>query len=108
MDEVGRRLSFFAYHLVMPLFVLGRWDVLYTVWGGRPSEAIIPVNFSTLVIGSCWALGRVFFLLGMAFERYVAVSGNHFWPMFFAVALAAVSAHHYTVDTFMRRSRTGS
>src|SRR5205807_10139645 len=45
-DARVRRLSYYAFHLSMPLFVLGRWHTLYTVWGGRPSTTIIPVHFS--------------------------------------------------------------
>ena len=58
-DELTRRLMFYGYHLAVPLFVLGRWDVLYTVWGGRPSGAIIPVNVSSWIMGLCWAVASV-------------------------------------------------
>ena len=43
--ELERKLSFWAYHGAMPLFVLGRWNMLYIFWKGQPSDAIIPVAF---------------------------------------------------------------
>src|SRR6202011_5682994 len=39
-----------------PLFVFGRWDTLYTVWRGIPSNVIIPVHFPPLFMNACWAL----------------------------------------------------
>lgn len=42
--ELERKLSFWAYHAAMPVLVLGRWNMLYIFWQGKPSDAIIPVS----------------------------------------------------------------
>ena len=34
-DERTRTLSYYGFHAALPLFVLGRWNVLYTVWGAK-------------------------------------------------------------------------
>jgi hypothetical protein len=201
-DELTRKLSFWGFHLAVPLFVLGRWDVLYTVWGGRPSGAIIPVSVSGWIMSLCWALaaagmlaglvaevrsyrqatrafnparlvtfavyyaihifgflsvtyfqrgffavtifhavqylgivwaleakapqGRtagllrrlpaaaafpafwlLLFLVGYSVENFVFGGANRLWPLVASVALAAVSAHHYSVDTVMWRRKVG-
>lgn len=64
-DEFARKLSFWAYHLAIPLFVIGRWDLLYTAWGGKPSEYIIPVAFPHALMTGCWVLAGVAVALGL-------------------------------------------
>lgn len=59
MDGLQRKLSWLAFHLAMPLFVLGRWHVLWLVWDGKPSDAIIPVSLSLFSLRVCWALAIV-------------------------------------------------
>ena len=202
-EPLTRTLSFYAYHLAMPLFLLGRWDVLYTVWGGKASSAIIPVDVSDWLMASCWVLAAcglglgiasewrryranghayspigavnlatyfaififgflsvtyyqrgffavtiyhavqylglvwilerkhasgglggviqaapqwagflvfwgVLFAAGFFFENRLLSVANQVWLQFSAIALAAVSAHHYTVDTFIWRAKAGS
>ncbi len=206
-DDFTRRLMFHGYHAAVPLFVLGRWDVLYTVWGGRPSPSIIPVNVSSWIMGLCWAVAAVgvasglwaelrtyrrvraaggsynlarlltfavyytihifgflsvsyfqrgffavtifhavqylsivwvlekkanagptvslfrkiripaaaafplfwlaLFAVGYSMENYVFMGANRLWPLMAAVGLAAVSAHHYSVDSVMWRRKVG-
>jgi hypothetical protein len=202
VDEAVRKISYAAFHLAMPLFILGRWDVLYTVWGGKPSDAIIPVNISDLLMSACWILAgfgmlagvvsevlryerskngydpapavilviyfaihffgfisityyqRGFFAVtifhavqylglvwvlereqalgwiknaytaapavisfalfwaalfgaGYVFENYLLPSTRTVWPLLATVALSAISAHHYFVDTFIWRRTAG-
>jgi hypothetical protein len=204
-DDRTRQLMFYGYHLAVPLFVLGRWDVLYTVWGGRASSAIIPVDVSSWIMALCWALAAVgigaglwsevrtyrrvraeggsynaarlltfavyyaihiigflsvtffqrgffavtifhavqylsivwllekkveagptarlfrripavaafplfwlgLFAVGYSMENYVFMGANAVWPLMAAVGLAAVSAHHYSVDSVMWRRKVG-
>lgn len=63
--EFARKLSFWSYHAAMPLFIIGRWDLLYTMWGGRSSDFIIPVQFPHAVMNICWALAAVALALGL-------------------------------------------
>ncbi len=207
-DERAIQLASYAYHFAMPLFILGRWDVLYTVWGGKPSTTIIPMQMSTTIMGFCWALAGlgmiaglwseairyrkseneynparlvtlfvyygihifgflsvsyfqrgffavtifhavqylgivwflerkaatakgekaadkgqiapalpalasfgifwvVLFIVGYTLENYVMMGTNAWWPLLASVALAAVSAHHYSVDSVMWRRNVG-
>lgn len=62
VDDLQRKLVWLAFHLAMPLFVLGRWHVLWLVWDGKPSDAIIPMSLSPFALEACWALA----LAGMA------------------------------------------
>jgi hypothetical protein len=62
------KLSFWAYHLAMPFFIIGRWDMLYTAWKGKPSESIIPVHFPEPVMMVLLFLCVFGFGLGMAAE----------------------------------------
>ena len=202
-DAFTKRLSFYGYHLAMPLFVLGRWDVLYTVWGGKASGAIIPYDVSSVVMGLCWAVAIVgmaagllaelrtyrkaqngynvarlvtliiyyaihivgflsitfyqrgffavtifhavqylalvwmlerskatgrtervfkslprllafpafwaaFFVGAYLLENHVFMAANGLWPLMASVGLAAVSAHHYAVDSVMWRRKVGA
>jgi hypothetical protein len=51
-----------------------------------------------------WA---AFFLGGYVLENVVFAGGNRVWSSLAAVGLAAVSAHHYGVDTVMWRRKAG-
>lgn len=62
------RLSYFAFHSAMPLFVFGRWDTLFTVWKGKPSDAIIPMHFPSWFIDGCWALAICGLVVGCVLE----------------------------------------
>jgi hypothetical protein len=202
-DLMAQKMSYWAFHLAMPLFVLGRWHTLYYVWGGKPSSAIIPVHFSHWIMVLCWFLGGVAIVVGLAsewrsyhlcdgaynparavslvvfyaihifgflsirfyqrgffavtifhavqylslvwvmerdhaldfvkkslnsiprviafplfwglifciayvFENKLLSRGNYLWPMLGTIALGAVSAHHYTVDTLIWRRNLGA
>lgn len=60
--------SYWAFHLCMPLLVLGRWDTIYTAWGGKPSDVIYPVQFPAAVMAVCWGLAGIGILAGLAVE----------------------------------------
>ena len=49
----------------------------------------------------------VLFLLGYGYEQKVTVALNSYWMQASTMLLAAVSAHHYTVDTFIWRRKAG-
>jgi hypothetical protein len=66
--ELERKLCFWAYHAAMPLFVLGRWNMLFIYWHGNPSDAIIPVAFPAPVMAALWTLGVVALGIGLACE----------------------------------------
>lgn len=61
-------LTYWAYHAAMPLFIIGRWNMLYIFWHGKPSTAIIPVQFPELLINGLWALGVGAFGIGIYCE----------------------------------------
>lgn len=63
-----RRLNFLAYHLAMPLFVLGRWSMLFQVWKGKPSDILIPVHMPDEVMTLCLCLAVVALLSGISAE----------------------------------------
>jgi hypothetical protein len=67
-DRLQRTLVWLAFHLAMPLFVLGRWHILWVVWQGKPSTAIIPVELSMFGLQLCWALAFLGILLAMISE----------------------------------------
>lgn len=67
-EPADRNQFFWAYHLAMPLFVLGRWDVLYTVWKGVPSDAIIPIRVPLAIICACVLLAAIGFACGVNLE----------------------------------------
>jgi hypothetical protein len=66
--EQERNLSFWAYHLGMPIFILGRWNMLYIFWHGKPSDSIIPVGFPAPLLNSLWALAFVGIGIGLVNE----------------------------------------
>ncbi|HEY9712038.1 MAG TPA: hypothetical protein V6C72_01135, partial [Chroococcales cyanobacterium] len=63
-----RMLSNWAYHLAMPLFILGRWHYLYIAWSGKTEQDIIPVQFPTFFITSLWIIAGVALCMGLASE----------------------------------------
>jgi hypothetical protein len=65
-------------------------------YGALPQMAAFPLFWGLL------------FLAGYAFENYVFMSANSLWPFMAAVGLAAVSAHHYAVDSVMWRRAAGA
>jgi hypothetical protein len=211
-DDLTRRLLFHSYHLAVPLFVLGRWDTLYTVWHGQASPSIIPVRIASWILGLCWALAgagalsglwaewrtyrrlrqeggaggasynvarlvtlaiyyaihifgflsvtfyqrgffavtifhavqylgivwtmerrvnagptiglfrwvrvpalaafpvfwMLMFVVGYTMENRVFMGANRWWPLLATVGLAAISAHHYSVDSVMWRRKAGA
>lgn len=201
-DDTDRRLRWWAYHLVFPALILGRWDTIYHVWGGK-TYSFIPMDFSATVLTCLWtvaALGgaaalaaewrlarnngarynpasllcylvcmgihaygfvvashfqrgffavTVFhsvqylalvwiterrqalqrgvrwvavapnlvgfaafwtflFVLGYGYENHVTVALSSYWTQASAVLLAAISAHHYTIDSFIWRRSAGA
>jgi len=66
--ELERKLCFWAYHAAMPLFVLGRWNMLFIYWHGKPSDAIIPVSFPLPLMSLLWSIGAVAVVIGLAAE----------------------------------------
>ncbi len=66
--ELGRRLMFWSYHFAMPLFVLGRWSMLYTAWHGKPSDVIIPVHVPDPIMSLFWILAGIGLCLGLIAE----------------------------------------
>ncbi|HEY9785521.1 MAG TPA: hypothetical protein V6D17_08985 [Candidatus Obscuribacterales bacterium] len=67
-SELSQKLSFWGYHLPIPLFVLGRWDLLYTVWRGKPSEYIIPLNIPDPILTFSWILAACGLVSAIASE----------------------------------------
>ncbi len=67
-SQLYQKLSFAAYHLAIPLFTLGRWDLLYTVWKGKASDFIIPLNIPDPILNVCWALAAIGVLVGLTAE----------------------------------------
>jgi len=63
--ELERKLTFWAYHAAMPIFILGRWNMLYIFWKGKPSDAIIPVGFPAPLLNVLWVLAAVGLLVGL-------------------------------------------
>jgi hypothetical protein len=63
-----RKLTFWAFHGAMPLFILGRWNMLFIFWNGKPSDAIIPVGFPAPVLTLLWILAFIALVLGVACE----------------------------------------
>ena len=49
----------------------------------------------------------VLYFVGLGYESKFSVAMNVFWIQASAVLLSAISAHHYTVDTFLWRRTAG-
>jgi hypothetical protein len=67
-SNLTRQLSYLSYHLAMPLFVLGRWSMLFDQWHGKPSDVIIPVHMPGMAMVIFFALAAIAFTLGIAAE----------------------------------------
>ncbi|CAN5394010.1 hypothetical protein BH11CYA1_BH11CYA1_17350 [soil metagenome] len=67
-SDFERKLSFWAYHLAMPLFIIGRWNMLYIYWHGKPSDAIIPVGFPAPLLTALYILAGVGLAVGLYLE----------------------------------------
>ncbi len=65
---LSNKYSFFAYHLAIPLFLLGRWNLLFTVWGGKSSEYIIPMHIPDPIMIICWIMAGCGLALGLQSE----------------------------------------
>lgn len=50
----------------------------------------------------------VMFVLGFGWEQKITISLNHWWTMASTILLAAISVHHYVVDSFLWRRPVGS
>jgi hypothetical protein len=105
-----RRLVFWAYHLAMPLFVIGRWHTLWVVWSGRPSPYIIPMRFPDLVLAACWALAAAGMIAGIAAEvaryrrgrtAYRAVGAVNLLAFYAVHAYGFLSIAHYQRGFFV-------
>lgn len=202
MDNLDRRIRYWAYHFTFPWLIIGRWDMLYTIWNGKTSDAIIPVDFGVTVmyplglvalagiylavvgeirliiknkwnyrpigllcyaicIGIHWygflipshyqrgffavtifhaiqymaliwhferqtaiesgnkiaisiptlvgfmAFWGLLYLVGCGFEQQFLPFVSHWWADASTILLAAISAHHYSVDTFIWRRNVG-
>lgn len=63
-----RQLTFLGYHLAMPLFVLGRWSLMFDVWRGAPHDTIIPLHMPDALMAFSLVLAVVGLALGLAAE----------------------------------------
>jgi hypothetical protein len=50
----------------------------------------------------------VMFALGFGWEQKITVSLSHWWTMASTILLAAISVHHYVVDSFLWRRPVGA
>lgn len=66
--ELERKLSFWAYHAAMPLLIIGRWNMLFIFWHGKPSDAIIPVGFPAPLLTLLWIIAFGALLTGLYCE----------------------------------------
>jgi hypothetical protein len=48
------------------------------------------------------------FALGYGYEQKLTVALTSYWTQASAILLGAISAHHYTVDTFIWRRKVGA
>ncbi|PWU01107.1 MAG: hypothetical protein C5B53_03255 [Candidatus Melainabacteria bacterium] len=92
---LSRRLTYFAYHLAMPLFVLGRWNVLFNVWKGRPSDVIIPVHMPDALMTCCFALAFVGIVLGLLAELLKFRQNLAYNPVGLITLLAYYAIHWF-------------
>ena len=53
------------------------------------------------------AFWSALFILGYGYEQKVTVALNNYWMEASTILLASVSAHHYFVDAFIWRKKTG-
>lgn len=93
--EKAQKLSFAAYHLAIPLFTLGRWDLLYTVWHGKASEFIIPLNIPDPILNVCWVLAAVGLVLGLSAEAIKFKQANEYDATGLLILLVYFAIHWF-------------
>lgn len=94
-DEADRRLRWWAYHLVFPYLIIGRWDMLYDAWGGQAYE-LIPVNFDESVM---FFLGIValfgIYAQCIAEARLIRRNGRDYRPTGLICYAICMGIHYY-------------
>lgn len=95
-DEVDRRIRYWAYHLVFPWLIFGRWDMLHTIWNGQSSDAIIPVSFGPAVMYPLSLIAMAGFYLAIVGEvRLIANNKANYRPIGLFCFVTCMLVHWY-------------
>lgn len=70
-----RSLRWWAYHLVFPALIFGRWDMLHEVWGGM-TYSLIPVDFADGTMAILWGLAAAGVAVAVAAELKLIVANK--------------------------------
>lgn len=94
-DDHDRRFRWWAYHLVFPALIIGRWDTIYDVWGGK-TYSFIPMDFSGWVINLLWCVAALGAFVAVAAElRLIRQNGARYNPASFLCYLTCMAVHIY-------------
>ena len=97
-DEWARKLSYWTFQISMPFLVLGRSETLYEVWGGRPSDNILPLHIPPAILVPCKILFAISILsCGFYFFRQFSrgLRGELLAPLVAAVCYFALHAYGF-------------
>lgn len=95
-DAIDRRIRYWAYHLVFPWLIIGRWDMLYTIWSGQSSDSIVPVNFGPVVMYPLSIIAAAGFYLAIVGEaRLIAKNRGNYLPIGLVCYATCMAVHWY-------------
>ena len=104
-DETDRRLRWWAYHLVFPYLIIGRWDMLYDAWGGQSYE-LIPYNFDESFMKFLGAIACCGLYTQLVAEgRLIRRNGSSYRPTGLICYAVCMGIHYYgfmLVEHFQR------
>jgi hypothetical protein len=94
-DETDRSLRWWAYHLIFPYLIIGRWDTLYDAWGGRTYE-LMPVDFGPTAMRVLFVIAGLGVYTQIVSEiRLIIKNGKNYSPIGLICFLICIGVHYY-------------
>ena len=94
-DAVDRKRRWWAYHLVFPYLIFGRWDTLYDAWEGRTYD-LIPMDFNASFMTILLFIACIGFSIQIASEFILfRKSPSDYNPTGLICFLVCIGIHYY-------------
>jgi hypothetical protein len=94
-DSSDRTKRWWAYHLVFPYLIFGRWDTLYDAWGGETYE-LMPVKFDALFMSLLFLFACFGFVVQIASEiTLIRKNAKEYNPTGLICFLICIGVHYY-------------